>query len=85
MHPAVVRGVDSKTDLAVLFVPNITLPAVQWANSDQVQVGDYVLALGYPFESAIRQQQASLVPPIVQPRSIPVKVALNHLFKQMRQ
>ena len=49
MHPAVVRGVDSKTDLAVLFVPNITLPAVQWANSDQVQVGDYVLALGYPF------------------------------------
>ena len=49
MFSAVVRGVDSKTDLAVLFVPNIRLPTITWGDSDLAHVGDYVLALGYPF------------------------------------
>jgi S1-C subfamily serine protease len=42
-------GVDLSTDLAVLKVAVPRLPAVEWGNSDQVRVGDWVLALGYPF------------------------------------
>jgi S1-C subfamily serine protease len=35
-------------DLAVLKIPIPMLPAIEWADSDQAKVGDWVLALGYP-------------------------------------
>lgn len=41
-------GVDPQTDLAMVKVPIGDLPAIEWADSDQVKVGDWVLALGYP-------------------------------------
>ena len=48
------REVDSElvghsldTDLAIVRVP-VALPAIEWADSDQVHVGDWVVALGYP-------------------------------------
>ncbi len=43
---------DPKTDLAVLRVKDpkgLTFPALQFADSDQLQVGDLVLAIGNPF------------------------------------
>jgi Do/DeqQ family serine protease len=43
---------DSKTDLAVLRIKNPggkTFPALQFADSDALQVGDLVLAIGNPF------------------------------------
>jgi serine protease Do len=43
---------DSKTDLAVLKIKDAggrTFPALQFANSDNLQVGDLVLAIGNPF------------------------------------
>ncbi|MDR3474574.1 MAG: Do family serine endopeptidase [Devosia sp.] len=43
---------DSKTDLAVLRIKDPggkTFPALQFANSDALQVGDLVLAIGNPF------------------------------------
>ncbi|HTJ56953.1 MAG TPA: Do family serine endopeptidase [Devosiaceae bacterium] len=43
---------DAKTDLAVLRIKNPggrTFPALQFANSDSLQVGDLVLAIGNPF------------------------------------
>ncbi len=46
---ATVVGTDPKTDIAVLR-PNIDdLPAVPLGNSDQVRVGEWVLAIGNPF------------------------------------
>lgn len=36
------------SDLAMVRVPIPHLPAVQWADSDQAHVGDWVVALGYP-------------------------------------
>lgn len=46
---ATVVGTDPKTDIAVLR-PNIDdLPAVQLGDSDQVRVGEWVLAIGNPF------------------------------------
>ncbi len=41
-------GWSVETDLAVLKVPLPHLPAVEWADSDKIHVGDWVLALGYP-------------------------------------
>ena len=48
--PATLVGRDEKTDLALLKVDSPTpLPAVRWGDSDRVQVGDWVLAVGNPF------------------------------------
>jgi serine protease Do len=44
-----VVGKDSKTDLAVLKIDQTGLPAVTFADSKKVEVGDIVLALGNPF------------------------------------
>jgi len=43
-------GTDTRTDLAVLRIKtDKPLPALQWGNSDDAQVGDWVLAIGNPF------------------------------------
>jgi len=44
-----VRGTDPESDLAVLKTDAVGLPAMTFANSDNVQVGDVVLAIGNPF------------------------------------
>ncbi|TAK06498.1 MAG: DegQ family serine endoprotease [Candidatus Manganitrophaceae bacterium] len=44
-----VIGSDPKSDLAVVKIDAENLPAVPWGNSDQLQVGEYVLAIGNPF------------------------------------
>lgn len=49
-HEAKVIGVDEETDLAVIKVDvNHALPAAKLGNSDSMQVGDWVLAIGSPF------------------------------------
>jgi putative serine protease PepD len=45
---AKVVGTDPKTDIAVLKADATGLTAVSWGNSDDVQVGDTVLAIGSP-------------------------------------
>ena len=42
-------GRDAETDVAVLQVPPENLTAVPLGNSDALQVGDFVLAIGNPF------------------------------------
>jgi serine protease DegQ len=42
-------GSDQGTDVAVLKVNAKDLTAIELANSDQLQVGDYVVAIGDPF------------------------------------
>jgi serine protease Do len=45
-----VVGFDNETDLAILKIePHETLIPVQIGNSDSVQVGDWVIAIGSPF------------------------------------
>ena len=46
---AKVVGTDPKTDVAVIKVDAQSLPVVPWADSDKLQVGEYVLAIGNPF------------------------------------
>jgi serine protease Do len=48
--PAKIVGTDWKTDLAVLKVENDReLPSLKLANSDQVKVGSWAIAIGAPF------------------------------------
>jgi len=48
-YSAKVIGTDPPTDVAVLKIDATTLPAVTLGNSDQLEVGDMVLAIGDPF------------------------------------
>ncbi len=49
-HDATVVGTDAETDLAVIKVNmSRTLPVAKLGNSDSMQVGDWVLAIGSPF------------------------------------
>ncbi|HEY5647922.1 MAG TPA: DegQ family serine endoprotease [Nitrospiria bacterium] len=46
---AEVIGTDPKTDLAVIKIEDGDLPTIPWGDSDSLQVGEYVLAIGNPF------------------------------------
>jgi Do/DeqQ family serine protease len=56
-YKAKVIGRDKDTDLALLKIEENELPAMQIANSDSVLVGEWVLAVGNPFnlESTVTQ------------------------------
>lgn len=45
---AEVVGRDPNTDVAVIKIDGTDLPTVKIASSDKIQIGDWVLALGYP-------------------------------------
>lgn len=50
LHDAKVIGVDQETDLAVIKIDaDKSLPVAKLGNSDGMQVGDWVLAVGSPF------------------------------------
>ncbi|MFO1072569.1 MAG: Do family serine endopeptidase [Geminicoccaceae bacterium] len=49
-YPAKLIGHDTKTDLALLKIERPTpFPFVEWADSDHVRVGDWMVAIGNPF------------------------------------
>ncbi len=48
-YPAKLIGNDPSTDLAVLKIEATDLPFLTFGNSDQVHVGEWVLAVGNPF------------------------------------
>jgi serine protease Do len=48
--PARLVGSDVKTDLAVLQVEGRLNAEASWGDSDQLDIGDWVLAIGSPFE-----------------------------------
>ncbi len=43
-------GADANTDMAVLKIDATGLPAIELGNSDAVRVGEWVLAVGNPFD-----------------------------------
>jgi len=49
-YPAELIGVDGKTDLALVKIDaDKPLPYVSWGDSDVLEVGDWVMAVGNPF------------------------------------
>ncbi len=51
-YPATLIGTDPSTDLGLLRIEADNLPTVAFANSDEAQVGQWVLAVGNPFNLA---------------------------------
>ena len=49
IYAAVIVGVDAATDIAVLKINASNLPVARWGDSDDVVVGEKVLAVGNPF------------------------------------
>lgn len=47
-HPATVVGTDEETDLAVIKIEGENLVAAELGDSDTVQVGEFVMAVGNP-------------------------------------
>ncbi len=48
-HKAKIVGTDPKTDIAVLKIDAKNLTSVDLGNSDEVEVGDWAIAIGNPF------------------------------------
>lgn len=48
-YTATVIGTDPSTDIAVIKIEENRLPAITFGNSDDVKVGEWVLAVGNPF------------------------------------
>lgn len=51
-YSATLIGTDPSTDLGLLRIEERDLPSIGFANSDEVQVGQWVLAVGNPFNLA---------------------------------
>jgi Do/DeqQ family serine protease len=49
-YEATLVGKDPSSDIAVLKIDESNLPAISWGNSDAVHIGQWVLAVGNPFE-----------------------------------
>jgi Do/DeqQ family serine protease len=45
-------GADAASDVAILKIQGANLPTLQWADSDKLNVGEIVLAIGSPFNLA---------------------------------
>jgi len=48
-YQAKIIGTDEKTDIAIIKIEGNNFPSVTFANSDAIDVGDIVLAIGNPF------------------------------------
>jgi len=48
-YKAELIGADPSSDLAVLKITGENLPYIVWGNSDDVKLGQWVLAIGYPW------------------------------------
>lgn len=46
---AKVIGVDPKSDIAIIKIDSKDLPTITWGDSNNLQVGEFVLAIGNPF------------------------------------
>lgn len=57
-YSAKIVGVDPETDLAVLKLENFSdLKAIKFSNSDTAEVGDFVVAIGNPFDIGLTVTQ----------------------------
>ncbi|MEO5511325.1 MAG: trypsin-like peptidase domain-containing protein [Longimicrobiales bacterium] len=52
-YAATVVGRDPSTDIAVVKIDARGLPVIPLANSDQIEVGDWAVALGYPLQLGV--------------------------------
>ena len=50
VYPATLVGTDPATDIALLKIEATELPCIEMGDSDQLRLGDWVLAIGSPYD-----------------------------------
>ena len=50
VYPATLVGTDPATDIALLKIDAADLPCIEMGDSDQLRLGDWVLAIGSPYD-----------------------------------
>jgi len=81
-RPAKIVGVDPSSDVAVLQVnaPSRALKPLTLGNSDAVEVGDYVVAIGNPF-GLDRSITAGIVSALQRPITAPNGFTIDHVIQ----
>lgn len=62
---AVIKGVDKRSDLAVIKIEATDLPAVRLGDSDELKIGSWVVAAGNPFGFAIENPEPTITVGVV--------------------
>ncbi|MBU2266156.1 MAG: PDZ domain-containing protein, partial [Candidatus Omnitrophica bacterium] len=62
---AEVKGADEKSDLAVVKIKAKGLPVAKLGNSDELKIGNWVLAIGNPFGFAIENPEPTVTVGVV--------------------
>lgn len=62
---AEIKGVDERSDLAVIKIDTKGLPAAKLGNSDELQIGRWVVAIGNPFGFAIENSEPTITVGVV--------------------
>lgn len=57
---AEIKGVDKRSDLAVIKINATDLPAVKLGDSDELKIGSWVVAVGNPFGFAIENPEPTI-------------------------
>ena len=57
---AQIKGTDPRSDLAVIKIEAQDLPAAKLGNSDELKIGNWVLAIGNPFGFAIENPEPTI-------------------------
>ena len=86
-YKAEIIGTDPSTDLAIIKITGNSFPYLDFGNSDDVHIGQWVLAIGYPLHLKLRLPPALLAP---KPETLASTVAIathqsSHLFKPTLQ
>ncbi len=81
--PARLVGADPKSDLAVLKIKADLKVAAAWGDSDKLDIGDWVLAIGSPF--AIDRTVTAGIVSATERRTTFKSTSTNRLFKPTRR
>lgn len=83
-YPAKVIGTDPATDVAILKIEATGLPVVPFGDSDKLRLGQWVIAIGSPYDLRRQLRRASSARKAVRCLMLKANSRLNHLSRRMR-
>lgn len=84
---AEVKGVDQRADLAVIKINSADLPVAQLGDSDNLKIGQWVVAIGNPFGFALRNPEPTVTAGVISAlhRSLGVQELQNKDYNDLIQ
>ncbi len=82
-----VKGTDPRSDLAVIKIDASNLPVVKLGNSDNIKIGEWVVAIGSPFGFYLRSAEPTVTVGVVSAlhRQLPQTHYRNKLYTNLIQ